>query len=346
MTNKNIPSFVSIIIPIYNAELYLRKCLDSVVSQTYSNLEIILINDGSTDSSPEIIDEYATRDNRIIAINKQNGGIGSAYKAAFEEMTGDYVLFVDSDDWLEVDALESLLQFANQNDADIVYFGSRAFDIEGEEVIIQNLNTLDDVVTENKLILTNQFEIIKHPSLVRLFRGTLFQNVEIFEQNIGIDEMLIPQLLVKCKRACYTSTCYYNLLIRKTSVSREAYDNIKILQTIKVYNFVIDFISANISTYSQLYLNRYLDILFSFYILSIKKELKISKEVSKLIRSEFKKMYLVIKAKFNFNQSKRVRLYIHLLNKTSFLFIVHNYIFSFLYILGGVTNLKSRSLDD
>ncbi len=103
---------VSIIIPVYNAEHYLTKCLDSVIHQTYTNLEIILINDGATDSSPKIIDEYALKDTRIVAIHKENGGIGSAYKAAFEMMTGDFVLFADSDDWLELDAAEHLVKLA------------------------------------------------------------------------------------------------------------------------------------------------------------------------------------------------------------------------------------------
>jgi len=102
-----IKSKVSIIVPVYNSELYLTKCLNSVISQTFSNLEIILVNDGSTDSSPKIINEDVIKDDRIVAIHKENGGIGSAYKAAFEVMFGDYILFVDSDNWLELDAIEN-----------------------------------------------------------------------------------------------------------------------------------------------------------------------------------------------------------------------------------------------
>ena len=86
---------ISIIIPVYNMEDYIHKCLLSIISQSYEYLEIILINDGSIDNSSKIIDEYALKDSRIKAIHKENGGIGSAYKAAFEIMTGDYVLFVN-----------------------------------------------------------------------------------------------------------------------------------------------------------------------------------------------------------------------------------------------------------
>ena len=88
---------VSIITPVHNMEEYIHKCLLSIISQSYQNLEIILINDGSTENSPKIIDEYASRDSRIVAIHKENGGIGSALKVAFDIMSGDYVLFVDSD---------------------------------------------------------------------------------------------------------------------------------------------------------------------------------------------------------------------------------------------------------
>lgn len=93
-------------------------------SGNYQNIELILINDGSTDKSLIIIEDYSSRDTNIVIIHKENGGIGSAYKAAFEVMIGDNVLFVDSDNWLELNAVEELVILAVKNDADIVYFGS------------------------------------------------------------------------------------------------------------------------------------------------------------------------------------------------------------------------------
>ena len=99
---------ITVIVPVYNVENYLNKCLDSLINQTYKNLEIIVINDGSTDNSGEICQEYAQKDNRIIYIEQENGGLSDARNTGLERMTGSYVTFVDSDDWVEPDYVEVL----------------------------------------------------------------------------------------------------------------------------------------------------------------------------------------------------------------------------------------------
>ena len=106
---------ISVIIPVYNVGQYLRKCLDSVITQTYSNLEILLINDGSTDDSGRICDEYATNDCRIRVFHKLNGGVSSAKNVGLENMTGRYVGFVDSDDWIQSDMYEILYKTLTEN---------------------------------------------------------------------------------------------------------------------------------------------------------------------------------------------------------------------------------------
>ncbi|EAI4071412.1 glycosyltransferase, partial [Campylobacter jejuni] len=119
MINKNIP-LVSVIIPIYNVEKYLRECLDSVVNQTLREIEIILINDGSTDSCGKICDEYATKDKRIIVIHKENAGLGAAYNSGLDIAKGEYIGFVESDDWIEFNMYEELYFKAKNNDSDLV----------------------------------------------------------------------------------------------------------------------------------------------------------------------------------------------------------------------------------
>lgn len=100
---------VSVIIPVYNVEKYIYKCLDSIVKQTYNTIEIILVDDGSTDSSGRICDEYAKKDSRIRVIHKENGGLGSARNAGLDVAIGKYILFIDSDDWVDENYVESLL---------------------------------------------------------------------------------------------------------------------------------------------------------------------------------------------------------------------------------------------
>lgn len=99
---------ISVIVPVYNVEQYLRQCLDSILNQTYQEIEVLLINDGSTDTSDEICREYAERDNRIRYFVKENGGLSDARNYALDRATGEYVTFVDSDDFLMEQALEKL----------------------------------------------------------------------------------------------------------------------------------------------------------------------------------------------------------------------------------------------
>jgi glycosyltransferase involved in cell wall biosynthesis len=115
---------LSVIVPIYNVEKYLRKCLDSVVNQTLSDLEIILVDDGSPDRCGEICDEYAANDSRIKVIHKKNGGLPSARNAALDVATGEWVAFVDSDDWLELDIYEKAVMAGERKDVDILFFNS------------------------------------------------------------------------------------------------------------------------------------------------------------------------------------------------------------------------------
>ena len=113
---------VSIIIPIYNVEKYLTKCIESVINQTYKNLEIILVNDGSTDNSKEIIDKYSLIDSRIKVINKKNGGLSEARNAGIEIAKGDYIGFLDSDDWIELNMYEKLYKYIKQENTYHILF--------------------------------------------------------------------------------------------------------------------------------------------------------------------------------------------------------------------------------
>jgi glycosyltransferase involved in cell wall biosynthesis len=111
---------VSVIVPIFNVEKYLRECLDSIIGQTLKDMEIILIDDGSTDNCPEIVDEYAAMDKRIIAIHKKNDGLGNTYNTGLARATGEYIGMVEPDDWIEQDMYESLYTHAFETKAQIV----------------------------------------------------------------------------------------------------------------------------------------------------------------------------------------------------------------------------------
>ena len=111
---------VSIIVPVYKVEPYLKRCLDSIVNQAYTNLEIILVDDGSPDSCPQICDEYAAKDKRIIVIHKENGGLSDARNNGLNICTGDYIFFIDSDDYITSDCIQTLVAIAKEKDFEIV----------------------------------------------------------------------------------------------------------------------------------------------------------------------------------------------------------------------------------
>ena len=111
---------VSIIVPVYNVEKYLDECVKSILAQTYSNIEIVLVDDGSKDTSGSMCDEYKKQDNRIVVVHKENGGLSSARNAGMENASGDYYIFVDSDDTISPDMVEEMVKKAKEHDAKIV----------------------------------------------------------------------------------------------------------------------------------------------------------------------------------------------------------------------------------
>lgn len=136
---------ISVIVPVYNVEKYLKQCLDSIVNQTYKNLEIIIVNDGTKDNSMKIVEEYL-QDKRIKVINKENGGLSSARNIGIKEATGDYISFIDSDDYISLNMYEDLVK-----------------NINGEDIIIFNYSRLDDKtkkIVKNKYIKNNKMIIL------------------------------------------------------------------------------------------------------------------------------------------------------------------------------------------
>ena len=115
----NIPK-ISVIIPVYNTEKYLRRCIDSVLAQTYQDFELLLIDDGSKDSSGAICDEYASQDTRVRVFHKENGGVSSARNLGLDHARGEWITFVDADDWMADDMLQQMLDTADAEGADVV----------------------------------------------------------------------------------------------------------------------------------------------------------------------------------------------------------------------------------
>lgn len=140
---------ISVIVPVYNTEKYLRECIESIIRQTYEMLEIILVDDGSTDTSSNICDEYANKDGRIIVIHQENRGLVAARKTGVSRATGKYVTFVDSDDWIAKDAYDKLMTSVGEHDIDIVSFGYTMVASKWKKEIY---NLFNDAIYEGELL--------------------------------------------------------------------------------------------------------------------------------------------------------------------------------------------------
>ena len=146
-------SLVSVVIPIYNVEQYLERCLNSVVNQTYQNLEIILVDDGSSDSCPQICDEWANKDKRIKVIHKENEGLGMARNTGIDNATGEYICFWDSDDYVSLNTIEKCCERLKEEKAEMIFFGLTTVNNKGE-IISTFVPDTEKQIYENEEILS------------------------------------------------------------------------------------------------------------------------------------------------------------------------------------------------
>lgn len=215
-----VPSKISIIIPIYNVEQYLAKCLDSVIRQTYQNIEIILVNDGSKDNSAQIMADYVRKyPDKIKSFNKENGGLSDARNFGIDRAAGDYIGFVDSDDYINSSMYEEMIELAEKHDAEMVICNIQKVDQQGR--IIQKLTQVPHM--PEKIDLEKNFSVfadISYFACNKLFRKELF-NGKRFKRNVHFEDIqLIPQLLLTCKTVAQTQNFHYQYLERSDSITK------------------------------------------------------------------------------------------------------------------------------
>ena len=208
---------ISVIVPIYKVEPYLRKCLDSICTQTYENLEIILVDDGSPDGCGAICDEYAARDGRVKVIHKPNGGLSDARNAGLEIMTGTYVTFVDSDDWLTEDAVSSLYDLAIQTGAELV-IGScdRVFDDSSNTV---GQSSSDAYIVLDKLQAVSHFLHNGCAAWGRLYERRIHEDIFFPIGEINEDEAIILNVIDRCTSVVISEKVIYHYRLRNDSIT-------------------------------------------------------------------------------------------------------------------------------
>lgn len=207
---------VSIVVPIYNVEQYLEKCVESICRQTYENLEIILVNDGSPDQCGQMCEEYAKKDNRIKVIHKKNGGLSDARNSGVKLATGKYLLFVDSDDYIAKDLVEKTVTVAEKNNCDMVLYDY--YYVEPDNVEIRST-----IVPANKVISLEQEHTLllaATSACAKLFNREFYVKANCpFPQGIYFEDLATTSIFfMRAKRVYYLKEPLYYYINRENSI--------------------------------------------------------------------------------------------------------------------------------
>lgn len=227
---------ISVIIPVYNSSTYLRKCLDSVVNQTLKDIEIIVINDGSTDDSKNIIEEYTVKYKNIIFIDQENKGIGKTRNIGIKKATGEYITFVDSDDYIKENMLEEYYKYAKKHNFDLV-IGLYIKKINNKEIIFEN----NKFKTGNVKTTPQILYLIEYGPWAKLYKREMLINNNIyFDEKRKYEDMpFVSKALLKSKLIGQITEPYYYYIIHNnsetTTMDKRVFDILDILKEIKDY---------------------------------------------------------------------------------------------------------------
>ena len=230
---------ISVVIPVYNVEQYLPKCIESIMSQTYKNLEIILVNDGSTDGSQKICEEYKSIDNRIKIINKENGGLSDARNVGIDNSSGNYITFIDSDDYIDDDYVYTLYKSLISYNADMsiashkIIYPKRIIDKATDEKFCANSKkVLEKILYDEGIDLS---------AWGKLYKKSLFNNIKFPKGRLFEDSATTYRLIDESKKIAVNSKSVYNYVIRKNSISNEMFSEKKmdlITSTMEMTEFI------------------------------------------------------------------------------------------------------------
>lgn len=278
---------VSVVVPIYNVEKYLNRCIDSIVNQSYKNLQIILVDDGSPDYCGKIADEYAAKDNRIEVIHKSNGGLSDARNFGVKKINGDFTLFVDSDDWMEVNMIETMVNNINKYNADIVQaafyyayedhllYDDRYYSERSKPALLSNNELMRELVINER---------VKNFAWGKLYKASLVKDIPFKKGVLFEDVFWAHQVMIKVNKyvIIHEPLCYY--LQRSDSiVSNYSVKNLDIIKGLKERH---KFIEKNYKEYTNYSYKIILKTsLMHYNLLMINKE----KDKDKLFRKEIKK---------------------------------------------------------
>lgn len=287
--NENQP-LISVIVPVYNCEMYLNQCVESIINQTYSNLEIVLVDDGSTDDSGKICDEYSEKDHRVVVLHTVNGGAASARNKGLNVAKGEYITFVDSDDWIESDMYHSMLELLKNNSADVAKVGFIK-EYENNSSIVLG-NEYDGIYLKDEAVKKFLYHENEFCGGVwdKLYKRELFDNVRFPEKLITEDYYVNALIYANLNRIAVSSKAYYHYRMQENSVCHQPV-NSHTFDEIETAKKLIDYYKENNvaqqKDYNYYLAHSYYDVLYNLVIKGA--DNNIVKEYKKAFNSLFRK---------------------------------------------------------
>lgn len=283
---------VSVIVPIYNVENYLNKCIESIRNQSYKNLEIILVDDGSPDNCGVICEEYTKADSRIKVIHKSNGGLSDARNCGIEASTGEYLLFVDSDDFIHMDMIRILYEGLKAKNAKVSVCSYQC--VEEDEIISYSENysdTVQPILMTKEHLYDSKYYINKRVEFIvawnKLYHRSLFEEVRYPKGKVHEDEFTTYKLLYYAKEVVYIDAPLYFYVQRKSSIMGQKIGEKRLL--------ILDAISERMTFYRERGEKRLWALAFEAYRRSFLRyvgEVQRTKAFPKKRFHKYKKIYL------------------------------------------------------
>ena len=316
---------ISIVVPVYKVEKYIERCINSILNQTFTNFELILVNDGSPDRCGAICNDYSKRDKRIKVIHKKNEGLSAARNAGIKVATGEYIAFVDSDDFINKNMYKVLYENAIKYDADIsmcqfkyiypndVIDESLEF-YSGEVLIYNNIQALEMLYKEKRL----QFIVAWN----KLYKKKLFCDISYDYGRTHEDEFIIHKLLYKSNRITFSLEEMYYYLQREGSIMKSNFSE-KNLDILDALINRMNFFEEN--NLKELYFetqNNYIYFFFDYYF-KVKNQLK-NEITLKNIKKQFRMIFKSLLKNRSYNKKAKILWFIFLVNPFMYYYIINN----------------------
>lgn len=289
---------ISVIVPVYNVEKFLPRCIESIINQTYGNIEIIIINDGSTDDCPKICDEYRSKEPRIVVIHQSNSGLSSARNSGINIAKGEFLCFIDSDDYMDEMMLEKLYDSIHSNKADIAICNYNNVDENGEILEVVRTIEKESLITGEKAceIMNLNYSV----AWAKMYRTRLFTDIRYPTGKLHEDEYVAHRLLIKADNIALSPEPLYNYTQRATSIMNQKI-NIKRLDGTQAFMERIEFYN-NTKRYKNI--TKTFIALMDSYIRYYKELCKEDQELMLHIHEEIKHLDKLV----NIHLEKRIKI--------------------------------------